>query len=281
MSRFGQATNNKWYQLAVGLIMGALGISSNEQVKDYNKCFPAEFQSSNVDDAASTQKNWGWVTTILNGIGVLIKAMCKIKDKVAGLFSSKFSLVEASDRIVNSKNTGQAGKNLLGKVGKGVVDAGKKGVAAGKKAVDEAKAGIGEKFAKLFKPMLNDIKRKIISLLPQTFQNFLNKFLSCGGASKATEVFKNSVTLIKGIVNKVHLIARVAGNDPVAIAQLILGIVCNYPLFKQGWDHFKTAWNQSSIPTKYNYYGRAFGVWFKAVAAKRLAIRRRRLNKLY
>jgi len=127
----------------------------------------------------------------------------------------------------------------------------------------------GENLVNNIKDFFKDIKNKIKSFFSQDFQGYIQKFSDCGGASKAKEVFGNAVSLVKGIVNKVQKIGRAAAGDMTALASIIIDIICNFDKFREGWNHFKTAWNTSDIGQKYNYYGRAFGLWLNAIATKR------------
>jgi len=256
------ATDNKWYQLITGLVMGVMGISSNSQVASYNKCLPDGLQvtNQNADDDKSPNKNAGWITTVLDFLEKVLKFVCKFKDKIASLLGGLLR------RNFMEKRMGRVSrKGVFDKI-KGGFDKLKDWASA---TWDKVKS-FGKELADSIKDFFKDLKNKIIAYFPDGFQAYINKFVDCGGVAKAKEVLGNAVSVIKGIINKVQKIARAANGDAVALASIIIDIICNFPLFRQGWDHFKTAWGSSEILTKYNYYGRAFGVWFKAIATRRL-----------
>jgi len=255
---------NKWYQLGVGLVLGALNVATSADVEKMKPCFPDGAAPANVDDDKSAGKSSDWITTILNGLSTLVDFLCKFKDQIAKLFGGllKRNLMEKGMRRLSNKGVWDTLKTDLGKIKDWA------------KAAWDKTAPIRD-FAKTLvddlKSFFADIKTKIISLLPQSAQDTINKYLNCGAA----KVAGNTVALVKGLVNVVQKVARAANGDAVALASIIIGLICKYAQFKQGWDHFKTAWTTADIPTKYNYYGRAFGVWFNAIATskKKLALK--------
>jgi len=241
--------------------MGALNMSSNSQVASYKECFPSGYTPANVDDDKSPNKNSSWITTILDGLSSVVTFLCKFKNQISKLIGGLFkrNFMEIRMRRV-TKNVWNTLKTDLSKIKNWVSDQWEK-----TKPIRD----FGQELANDVKDFFKDIKNKIISIFPPQFQEFIHKFSDCGGVNAAKKAFGNSVSLVKGIVDKVQKIARAANGDPVAIASLIIGIICQFKLFQQGWNHFKTAWNTADIPTKYNYYGRAFGVWFNAIATSK------------
>jgi len=255
------ASTNKWYQLAIGLVMGVLNMSSNTQVASYKDCFPAGFTPANVDDDKSANKNSNWITPILDGLSTLVTFICRFKSQISKLLGPLFrrNFMEIRMRRVK-KTVWDTLKRDLGKVKDWVHLEWEK---------TQAIRDFGQELATDVKDFFSDIKERIISIFPPQFQQFIQKFSDCGGVNAAKKAFGNSVSVVVGIVNKVQKIARAANGDPVAIASLIIGLICKFKVFQQGWNSFKTAWTTTDIPTKYNYYGRAFGAWFNAIATRR------------
>jgi len=255
---------NKFYQLGVGLVLGALNVASSADVDKMKPCFPDGAAPANVDDDKSTGKSSDWISTILNGLSTLVDFLCKFKDQIAKLFGGllKRNLMEKGMKRLTNKGIWDDLKSGLGKI---------KDWATAQWDKTQPIRDFAQNIVNNLKSFFVDMKTKIISLLPTSVQDTVTKYLNCGAA----KVAGNTVTLVKGLVNVVQKVGRAASGDPTALASIIIGLICKYAQFKQGWDNFKTAWNTADIPTKYNYYGRAFGVWFNAIATskKKLALK--------
>jgi len=263
------ATENKWYQLFAGTLIGFSDLDE-KGVQEANDCIPPEWKVANYDplpEDNDPENSSTWIETILDGLNEVRKFICYFKSAIKMIFLFRFKKNHKHMVLVEHSMKGWISWSKLKEKFKSIGDYTKKQFVDVKQFAVEIWDGL--------KGFFVNIKRKIFKyIVPEHYQASVKKILDCGG--KAQSIMKGIYKVVSGVVSRSLQIARIANGDPSAIVSLIIDLICAWDKFVQGWDFFQKAWKSTDILQKYNYYGRAFGRWFVAVVKKKL--KKRRLN---
>ena len=283
-----QAAKNKWYQFAIGVILGAAGTSQPNDIDKINQCIPKDWQAVDAAPIANepAKASAAEKSTFDKILGIVQKAVdmvCKFKDKILGLIGARVRKALRRYRYRNLVETGvttynrnhrkgiiKDAKNAAKSVGKDVKNAAK---AVGGKVVEVAKevggfvAAVAQNFVKSIKGFIDRVVTTIKTFFSGDVVGKIQKIVECGKtlAGVATGI----VGIIKGIISTVALISSIAGHNYLAIAQLILKLICNYKLFALAYDHLKNAINNNDTLLRFGYVGKFLGTLLRALVTKR------------
>ena len=294
-----QAAKNKWYQFAIGVILGAAGTSQPNDIDKINQCIPKDWQAVDAAPIANepAKASAAEKSTFDKILGIVQKAVdmvCKFKDKILGLIGARVRkalrryryriLVETGVTTYNRNHRKGFIKKLSGKINavagkaknaaKSVAGKIKDGAkAVGGKVVEVAKevggfvAAVAQNFVKSIKGFINRVVTTIKTFFSGDVVGKIQKIVECGKtlAGVATGI----VGIIKGIISTVALISSIAGHNYLAIAQLILKLICNYKLFALAYDHLKNAINNNDTLLRFGYVGKFLGTLLRALVTKR------------
>lgn len=199
------------------------------------------------------------------------------ENKVTMYRRNKGSMNKGYDIRKKLKNEVTQYKNKVKKGGKKFKDGAKKVVKlimdGAKKVGDWLKEGwekvksLGVTFVKQIKSLINRVQFMIRTYFTPSTAEKIKRIILCG--KKFAEFAKGIGSIITGIIGKVALITSIAGHNYIAIAQLIIGLICNYKLFILAFQHFKAAISETDTLKKFGYVGKFIGTLTRAIVTKK------------
>ena len=174
---------------------------------------------------------------------------------------------KVGNKAINTgKKAGKKVKDAAKKVGKLIMD-GAKEVGDWLKEGWEKVKSLGVTFVKQIKSFINRVQFMIRTYFTSSTAEKIKRIILCG--KKFAEVAKGIGSIITGIIGKVALITSIAGHNYIAIAQLIIGLICNYKLFILAFQHFKAAISETDTLKKFGYVGKFIGTLLRAMVTKK------------
>jgi hypothetical protein len=258
---------NKWYNLFVGIFSAATG-QADTQLAAINKCLPASWQAVDLkpvpeENAPAEPKST--FTTILDGVQSVVEFICKFKKEIAGLFGKKYM-----SRVFVETGMRRYGK-ALGFWG-GVKEKFKKVGNWIKKKWNEL-ISFGKEVAENLNIFVSNIKSKVTGFISGDFLGKIKEIVSCG--SKSKDIAPKIVGIVKGVIEKVSLISSIAAGNLVAIAKLLVDLICNFKIFREAFSNLADGINEKNPVKKFGLIGRFIGGLIKALTTRRL----RRLSR--
>jgi len=297
------ASENKWYQLFAGTLIGFSNLD-DKKIAEANGCIPPEWQVANnnpLPEDSNKQNSSSWLETILDALGDIRRFICYFKAQIKLIFLFRFKkMIRRKSRILldttpeattektttpetSTENIDDRDQELTAvlenpKDTNYVMSSGILSWSAlkekfkslgdfAKKKWDEVKGFAIDMWGSLKEFFLNIFNKFVSYLVPAQYQEPLRKIIDCGG--KAQAVMMGIFKVVTGTIERALQIARIANGDPTAIISLIIDLICAWDKFKEGWEFFKTAWKNTDILKKYNYYGRAFGRWYAGLVLRK------------
>jgi len=299
-SRATAATSNKWYQLFAGTLIGFSNLDE-KKIEEANGCIPPEWQIANnapLPEDSNKQNSSGWIDTILDALGDIRRFVCYFKAQIKLIFLFRFKMMmKRKSRVLlditpnpeESLNPEPTENLEIEPVSETEVVPGmvmSSGIISwsalkdklkslgdfAKKKWDEVKSYAIEIWGNMKEFFQNIFTKFKNYLVPAQYQEPLKKLLDCKG--QAASIMMGIFRVVTGTIERALQIARIANGDPTAVISVIIDLICAWDKFKEGWQYFKTAWGNSDILKKYNYYGRAFGRWFAALVVRKKSFKK-------
>ena len=262
---------NKFYQLFLGFMFGAAG--KVQDITQINTCLPKGWQSADnseiVDKEPSPDKST--FTKVIDGLEKVINFICTFKDKIIESLSNLIKK-HALGQDVSFVQTGSSGApaaavaSMKEKLKKKWEEVQAKKL----KAAEWAKqkwADVTE-FGDAIQDKFKEIGFKAVSTILKffgkgTIDNLL-KIVACG---KQLKKFKDGLMdVINGIQSKVVLINRIAAQDYTALAELLVGLICNFSVFREAFGYLSSALAEKTQLLKFNMIGKFIGTSFRALS---------------
>jgi len=86
---------------------------------------------------------------------------------------------------------------------------------------------------------------------------------ACVKTAKA--IVTGVIDIIKGIIDRAQVIARIAGGDMVALAQLFVDLLCNFGKFRSAFSALADGIGEANILKKYGKFGQFIGFMLSAL----------------
>ena len=105
-----------------------------------------------------------------------------------------------------------------------------------------------------------------------TIKKFLNKetitnltaLINC--ATTLKDLKAGIVEVINGVKAKVALIQRIAAQDYTALAELLVGLICNFSLFREAFKYLFSSFDEKQQLPKFSLVGKFIGTAFRALS---------------
>ena len=244
-----------------------------QDITQINTCLPKGWQSADnseiVDKEPSPDKST--FTKVIDGLEKVINFICTFKDKIIESLSNLIKK-HALGQDVSFVQTGSSGApaaavaSMKEKLKKKWEEVQAKKL----KAAEWAKqkwADVTE-FGDAIQDKFKEIGFKAVSTILKffgkgTIDNLL-KIVACG---KQLKKFKDGLMdVINGIQSKVVLINRIAAQDYTALAELLVGLICNFSVFREAFGYLSSALAEKTQLLKFNMIGKFIGTSFRALS---------------
>jgi hypothetical protein len=269
--------SNKWYQFVMGFLGGAGGIddTGREQV---NKCLPEKWHIVNAkeetDDKTDVAKK-SLLTTVLDQLELVTGFVCLFKDKIAEQLGLQFKRMRYIRRFYQTQNSKKRIARMLGfwsSISDFLKDAGTVVI----KGVKTAVAWAARKW--------EDVKSTALTILQQLtdwwsafkiratsfFEKARDFIVTVFGCLKNTAgVVYGLYQMVKGMFEKVVLIASIAAGNLLALAKLFIDLLCNWGSFRSAFNALGSALGEQDILKKYERYGEFTGYLMSALLSRR------------
>jgi methyl-accepting chemotaxis protein len=272
----GEPNNNKWYNFFFQIVWAATGAKEEEFAK-LKQCLPSQWleadNQSISGEVAATQPKSTW-TRILDGIQTLIEFVCRWKDNIVKLFARRTRRQQRRNKyrmLVQTYSSRMARYRRALGWWDDIKNAAKKALGA---VTDWAKAkwedlkNFGNDFIKNIALFWDNLKAKVVAFLNSDFVKFIKKFYECVMAAKG--IVEAIVKVIKATVERVTQIATIAAGNLPELAKLFVDLICNFKDFREAINNLIDGIEEKETNKKYGLYGRFFGIFFKALTAKKM-----------
>jgi methyl-accepting chemotaxis protein len=272
----GGPGENKWYNLFIGILWGISGKSE----KDFEKtmsCLPTEWQAADpkpvAEESKKSEPKSTW-TKILDGVQEVIGFVCNWKKNIKDLFGKRIRRQQRRNKyrmLVQTYSSRMARYRRALGWWDDIKNAAKKALGA---VTDWAKAkwedlkNFGNDFIKNIALFWDNLKAKVVAFLNSDFVKFIKKFYECVMAAKG--IVEAIVKVIKATVERVTQIATIAAGNLPELAKLFVDLICNFKDFREAINNLIDGIEEKETNKKYGLYGRFFGIFFKALTAKKM-----------
>jgi hypothetical protein len=270
---------NSFFSFVVGVIEGAAGNETG-----FYQCLPDSWRKETGEDPGkvgavdSAFQGWsGSLKTFLNFSGALISAVCYIRGAIISILTFISNQLFGSRRrrmiLLESEKSKTQTKAKKAKARRtGLMRVAKytgKTVAQVQTDMKWVPDWVSNIFGSI-RDKINEWYTKITDFFKsETWQNFM-KLVNCVLSAKtAGETLKS---VFEGIKSKYETISRAVKLTGmvllVVLVDMLVGLICNWELFKTSINYFIAAWNRPNTdkPMKWFYYGKALGTFVNAVA---------------
>jgi hypothetical protein len=267
---------NKWYSFYFGILFGVSG----KQDKDFERiryCLPYQFQPPDhkpVDgENLQTEPKPFW-SLMLDGVQYILEFVCHWKNDIVKMFTSRFRRQQRRKKyrmLVQTYSSRMARYRRALGWWDDIKNAAKKALGA---VTDWAKAkwedlkNFGNDFIKNIALFWDNLKAKVVAFLNSDFVKFIKKFYECVMAAKG--IVEAIVKVIKATVERVTQIATIAAGNLPELAKLFVDLICNFKDFREAINNLIDGIEEKETNKKYGLYGRFFGIFFKALTAKKM-----------
>jgi methyl-accepting chemotaxis protein len=272
----GGPGENKWYNLFIGILWGISGKSE----KDFEKtmsCLPTEWQAADpkpvAEESKKSEPKSTW-TKILDGVQEVIGFVCNWKKNIKDLFGKRIRRQQRRNKyrmLVQTHSSRMARYRRALGWWDDIKNAAKNALGA---VTDWAKAkwedlkNFGNDFIKNIALFWDNLKAKVVAFLNSDFVKFIKKFYECVMAAKG--IVEAIVKVIKATVERVTQIATIAAGNLPELAKLFVDLICNFKDFREAINNLIDGIEEKETNKKYGLYGRFFGIFFKALTAKKM-----------
>lgn len=222
-------------------------------------------KSGGQAEAAEEKSTW---TKIIDGVQTVVKFVCVFKENIKDLLSGKVKgyLRRHKYRMFISMSRYRKSlwfwdtlvdkvKNMWGSVEEMV-----------KKKWDQVKA-FGKELFDALQVIWKSIVSRITGSLGGDFVEKLKVAFNC--VVGLGNVVSGIVSVIKKTVDRIADIIKIAAGDAVALASVIVDLICNFADFREAINKFIDGIHESDTMKKYNDFGQFAGILFKALMARR------------
>jgi hypothetical protein len=265
--------DNKWYQLFFGVVKGLSGVSDKEMAVLNEKCLPESWKgavATSTEVAATAAEDKSTWTKILDGISVVLKFICFFKVKIKDLFAGKVARYVRRRKhrmFVQSMARYKKAMWFWEDVAHAISSAWGSITNMLSKAWNEVKEFAGHIFTNM-KAIWTSIVDRIKGILASDFVQTLKTVFQC--AKGLGDVIKGIIKVITATVERIADIVKIAAGDVVALASVIIDLICNFDDFREAVNKFIDGIHETNTLKKYNDFGQFFGILFKALMARRI-----------
>jgi len=270
MKTAGPADKNKYYQLFLGFMFGAAG--KVQDITAINSCLPKGWLS--VDNAPIEDKeptpDKTTFTKVVDGFEKVVDFVCTFKDKITEKISNAIkNRVTGKDTSfvqLGTKGPSDAMKKLKEKANAKFEEMKKLGL----KKADWAKKKFADlkDFADAVEQKFKDIGFKAASTILKFFGKVtIDQIIAIIKCGKLLKGFKDGLMdVINGIISKVNLFTRIAAQDYTALAELLVGLICNFSVFREAFGYLSSAVAEKVLLPKFNMIGKFIGTAVRALS---------------
>ena len=273
--RTGQA-ENKWYNLFTGIMMQFASLTPSD-ITSLNTCIPDNFKvkdaaSTPADEAAQKSETSSVWTEVLNGVGKILDFVCKFKDNIKKLISSKLTKMLRRRKYRMFVSTSVSNRRVVGwwsdvtntvsKTFKAVTGA---VIDWSKKAWSDVSSFAGDVVNNL-KNIYGQFMNTIKTIMDSGFVKMIENIYKCiqtakGIGAKIVQAVSTSIKKVQAMI--------AAGAAPVVIAGYVVDYICKFEDFRNAINLLIQGIESKDTIKKYNLIGQFIGKLAKTILGRR------------